>query len=205
MGIITPNVESCLSSVTPQEDPVLEQMEEQARRDSFPIVGPLVGRLLFQLVTIGSFCRVLELGSGFGYSACWFALALGKSGEITLTEFSEKNILLAKDYFQKGKVQAKADFRQGDALEILEELQGQFDIVFNDVDKHRYPEVFRKAAPLVRRGGLLISDNILWQGRVASPDPDESTRGILEYTRIIFQSSDFFPRSSRCGTVFRSA
>lgn len=192
MTLIGQDIEEYLRRVSPQEDPILGEMEEQARREGFPIVGPLVGRILFQLVKIGGGCRVLELGSGFGYSAYWFALALGGSGEITLTEFSEKNMRLAKDFFQRGKVRAKADFRQGDALEVLAELPGDFDIIFNDVDKHQYPEIFRKAAPLVRRGGLLIADNILWQGRVMEPNPDEETQGILEYTRLIFESPDFF-------------
>ena len=192
MELVTAAIEEYLKKISPQENPILGEMEERARREGFPIVGPLVGRILFQLVRVGGARRILELGSGFGYSAYWVALALGESGEITLTEFSKKNVSLAKEYFQRGKIRSRVHFRQGEALEVLETLKGKFDVIFNDVDKHQYPEVFRRAAPFVRPGGLLIADNVLWQGRVLEPDPDPDTQGILEYTRLIFESPDFF-------------
>ncbi len=192
MEIVTPAIEDYIKEVSPQEDPILGEMEERARREGFPIVGPLVGRVLFQLVKLGGARRILELGSGFGYSAYWFALALGGSGEITLTEFSEKNVSLARDYFRRGKILSRVHFRQEEALEVLGQLDGEFDIIFNDVEKYQYPEVFHKAVPFVRPRGLLISDNILWQGQVLEPNPDESARGIQEYTRLIFESPDFF-------------
>lgn len=192
MEIVTPAIEDYMKKVSPQEDPILGEMEERAELEGFPIVGPLVGRILFQLVKLGGARRILELGSGFGYSAYWFALALGGSGEITLTELSEKNVSLAKDYFRRGKILSRVYFRQGEALEVLGKLDGDFDIIFNDVGKYQYPEVFQRAVPFVRPGGLLISDNVLWQGQVLEPNPDEDTRGILEYTRLIFESPDFF-------------
>ena len=192
MEIVTPAIGEYLKEVSPQEDPILGEMEQRARREGFPIVGPLVGRILFQLVRVGGARRVLELGSGFGYSAYWFSLALGESGEITLTEFSKKNVSLAQEYFQRGKIRSRVHFQQGEALEVLETAKGKFDVIFNDVDKHQYPEVFRRASPFVRPGGLLISDNVLWQGRVLESDPDPDTQGILEYTRLIFESPDFF-------------
>ena len=192
MEIVTAAIEDYLLRITPQEDPILAEMETRARQTNFPIVGPLVGRLLFQLVKLTGSSRILELGSGFGYSAYWFGQALGDSGEIILTEFLEENLASAKESFQRGKISSRAYFYQGDALEILEGLDGQFDIIFNDVDKHQYPEVFKRAGPRLRSGGLLISDNVLWQGRVVEDQPDENTRRILEYNRLIFENSEFF-------------
>ncbi|MDA2938897.1 O-methyltransferase [Acidobacteria bacterium AH-259-A15] len=192
MEIVTQGIEGYLLEITPLEDPILLEMEAHARRNHFPIVGPLVGRILYQLVKLAKARRVLELGSGFGYSAYWFGRALGESGEITLTEFSKENLGLARNYFAQGRISSQVYFHQGDALEILERLEGQFDIIFNDVDKHQYPEVFRKAGPRVRSGGLLISDNVLWHGRVLEGNPDPSTRGILEYNRLIFEDPEFF-------------
>jgi len=192
MEIVTASIEEYLTRITPQEDPILAEMEARASETDFPIVGPLVGRLLHQFVKIMDSRRILELGSGFGYSAYWFAQALEDSGEIILTEFQEENLALAKDWFQRGKIFSRATFHQGDALEILEGLDGEFDIIFNDVEKEHYPEVFKKAGPRLRSGGLLISDNVLWHGQVVEGQPDENTRGILEYNRLIFENPEFF-------------
>ncbi len=192
MEIVTAPIEGYLTQITPQEDPILTEMEARAGETDFPIVGPLVGRLLHQLVKMTGSQRILELGSGFGYSAYWFAKALEDSGKIILTEFQEENLALAKDWFQRGEISSRATFHQGDALDILEGLDGEFDIIFNDVDKNGYPEVFKKAAPRLRSGGLLISDNVLWKGQVVEDQPDENTQAILEYNRLIFESPEFF-------------
>ena len=192
MEIVTAPIEGYLTRITPQEDPLLAEMEARAGETDFPIVGPLVGRLLHQLVKMTGSRRILELGSGFGYSAYWFAKALEDPGKIILTEFQEENLALAKDWFQRGEISSRATFHQGDALDILEGLDGEFDIIFNDVNKNRYPEVFKKAGPRLRSGGLLISDNVLWHGQVVDAQPDENTEGILEYNQLIFESPEFF-------------
>jgi predicted O-methyltransferase YrrM len=192
MEIVTAPIEDYLTRITPREDPILEEMESRASETDFPIVGPLVGRLLHQLVKLTGSQRILELGSGFGYSAYWFAKALGDSGKIILTEFQEENLALAKDWFQRGELSPRATFHQGDALEILEGLDGEFDIIFNDVNKNHYPEVFQKAGPRLRSGGLLISDNVLWHGQVVEGQPDENTQAILKYNQLIFESPEFF-------------
>ena len=191
MDITPPAIEDYLTYITPQEEPILGEMEALARDRHFPIVGPLVGRLLYQLVKLTGSARILELGSGFGYSAYWFGLALEGDGEVILTELSGDNLALAKDFLQRGGVTSRVHLHQGDALEIVEDLKGPFDIIFNDVDKHQYPEAFKKAGSLLHPGGLFISDNVLWYGRVVAPDPDENTRGILEHNRLIFESPEF--------------
>ena len=192
MEITTPAIEDYLMQITPQEDPILAEMEARARERHFPIIGPLVGRLLSQLVKLTGSRRILELGSGFGYSAYWFSLALEGSGEVILTELSQDNLTLAKDFLQRGGITSQLHFHQGDALETLNDIQGPFDIIFNDVDKHQYPQAFNKAGSLLARGGLFISDNVLWHGQVVEQkDPDENTRGILEHNRLIFESPEF--------------
>jgi len=75
---------------------------------------------------------------------------------------------------------------------VIEEEKGPFDLIFNDVDKEGYPEVFRKAVPKLSKGGLLISDNLLWDGEVLSRNPDEATKGIQEYTRLVYRSNELF-------------
>ena len=192
MNMLLADIDAYLQQATPPRDPILTEMESRAAADSFPIVGPLVGRLLFQLARISGAKRVLELGSGFGYSGYWFGSAVGPGGEITLTDFSSRNLRDAERYFKRGGISCSTRFREGDALRTLEQVSGPFDIIFNDVDKARYPQVFDRASNLLGPGGLLISDNLLCQGRVLKSGADENVRGIWEYTRLILENEAFF-------------
>lgn len=192
MEITHPAVEEYLLRISPRESPILEEMEREALRRRFPIVGPLVGRLLYQLTRLTRARRILELGSGFGYSAFWFASALEEGAELVLTEFSAENLERARAYFGRADLRCQIHFHQGDALEFLEAVEGSFDIIFNDVVKADYPRVFRLAGPRVREGGLLLSDNVLWHGKVVEEEPDEDTRAIQEYARLMFASPEFF-------------
>ncbi len=192
MDIIDSAIDDYLTRRSAPGDSILEEMERRAVERNFPIVGPQAGRALCLLARLMKATRVLELGSGYGYSAYWFAKAMGPEGEITLTEYSHENMDVARMYLQRGGFRCGFDYRVGDALRILDSVEGEFDIVFNDVDKHLYPQVFLKGARRVKKGGLLITDNVLWSGKVLDSEPDEATRGILEYTRLIYENSDFF-------------
>ena len=192
MNMLLADIDAYLLQACPTRDSILAEMESRAAAESFPIVGPLVGRLLFQLARISGAKSILELGSGFGYSGYWFGSAVGPGGELTLTDFSSRNLRDAESYFKRGGISCRTRFREGDALRTLEQVSGPFDIIFNDVDKVRYPLVFTQASKLLRPGGLLISDNLLCQGRVLEGDADEKLRGIQEYTRLIFDSEEYF-------------
>jgi caffeoyl-CoA O-methyltransferase len=192
MDIVHPDIVEYLLSITPERDGVLSDMEELAVEKNFPIIGPLVGRTLFLLAKTIQAKRVLELGSGYGYSAYWFAKAIGKDGTVICSDSDPLNAERAKEYFRRGKLASKIDFRIGDALKIIDDLDGTFDIIFNDLDKHQYPKAFRKALPKLRKGGMLISDNALWHGRILDKKPDVDTAGILTYNRLIYSSKDLF-------------
>jgi caffeoyl-CoA O-methyltransferase len=192
MDIVHPDIVEYLLNVTPERDQVLSDMEEFAVEKNFPIIGPLVGRTLFAFAKSVQAKTVLELGSGFGYSAYWFAKAMGKDGTIVCTDSDSSNAERAREYFRRGKVAAKLDFRTGDALKIIDELNGSFDIIFNDLSKHEYPKVVRMAVPKLRKGGLLISDNVLWHGRILDKKPDANTAGVLTYNRLIYSSKELF-------------
>ena len=125
------------------------------------------------------------MGSAIGYSTIWWAKAVGEGGKVHYTDGSRKNADEARRYFQQAGVADRIEVHVGDALELLSERKEQFDILFCDVDKHDYPRVFNMAAPRVRKGGLFITDNTLWSGRVAyaagnpdlpKPEPDKHTR-----------------------------
>jgi predicted O-methyltransferase YrrM len=192
MEIVQETIAEYMQNVTPERDRVLEEMERYAAERKFPIIGPLVGRTLYLLAQLTQAKRILELGSGFGYSAYWFAKATGKDCEIICTEGNPENIQRGQEYLRRGKIGNKVTFHAGDALNIIDKVEGQFDIIFNDVDKHQYPKVFRKALPRLRNGGLLISDNVLWSGKILDRKPDADTAGILTYNRLIYASKECF-------------
>jgi predicted O-methyltransferase YrrM len=133
--------------------------------------------------------RVLELGAGFGYSAFWFAQALPPDGQVLAFERNPANIERAKAYLGKAGLGERVAFQPGDALELLDNEAGPFDIIFNDIDKSAYPQVPPKALPKLRAGGLLVSDNNLWSGRVICEPEDDWTEGIQIYNRLVSSDS----------------
>jgi len=149
-----------------------------------------VGRFLRQLALSMNSQRVLEMGSGYGYSAMWFAGGMGNKGQIICTDGSKDNQKMALTYFENAGYANMIEFKVGDALEIARRLSGSFDIILNDVDKKQYPESFDIAIPLLRRGGVFITDNVLWSGRIFNKRPDKATQSILEFNRKLFDSPD---------------
>lgn len=192
-GVTVPAVEGYLYSLLPPRDDVLAEMEEEAARQKVPIVGPAVARILYQLALISKAKTVFEMGSAIGYSTIWWARAVGENGRVFYTDGDPKNAERARKYFERAGVADRITVRVGDALEILSEQKQVFDIVFNDVDKEDYPRVFRLAVSRVRQGGLFITDNVLWSGKVAEKNPrDASTKAILEFNRLLYGSADLF-------------
>ena len=187
MSNLLPELDAYLKRVVPASGAVLQKMERRARRLGFPIIGPLGGRLLYQQAKMVGARRVFELGSGYGYSALWFALAAGRAGEIHLTDYDERNLELAKKYFSEAKLKSSFVYHQGDALECFRATRGKFDVIYNDIDKESYPDVVRYAVPRLRRGGLLISDNLIWNGKVFGRARDAETRAIREHTKLIYE------------------
>jgi predicted O-methyltransferase YrrM len=189
---VFPRIESYLENLETTQDAILADMERQATEQDFPIVGPLVGRTLCLLSRSIGARRILELGSGFGYSGYWFARGLPDDGELILTDTSSQRIGQAREFFGRGSVGCRVRFEVGDGLEILDRLPGEFDVIFNDVHKEQYPVVFQKAVPRLRVGGYFICDNMLWGGRVVDDAAHPSTRGVLELTKLLFQARDLY-------------
>ena len=192
MDIVDPAIERYLHELSNPRDPILREMEVLAAERRFPIVGPMVGRLLHMLTRLIRARRVIELGSGFGYSAYWFARALPPGGTVILTDRDGRQAAEAASFLERGGYTDRVRIEVGDALEILDRVGGEFDIVFNDIDKAEYPRVLDKAAAALRPGGLLISDNMLWFGAVLDEAPsDPATRGVQELTRLLYNSPEF--------------
>jgi predicted O-methyltransferase YrrM len=191
-GITMEPVEDYLYSLLPARDEVLAEIEAEAASREIPIVGPAVGRVLYQLALMIGAKTVFELGSAIGYSTIWWARAVGASGRVYYTDSDPKNAEQAKRYFGRAGVADRITIKTGDALELLSEEKQPFDIIFNDVDKEDYPRVFRLAVPRLRPGGLFVTDNVLWSGKVAQPNPEADTRAIQEFNRLLYSSADLF-------------
>jgi caffeoyl-CoA O-methyltransferase len=186
-------VDDYLYSMLPQRDDVLVEMEAYASEHNVPIVGPAVARVLQQLALTINAQTVFELGSAIGYSTIWWAQAVGEKGRVIYTDGDPKNTQRARAYFDRAGVSNRITLHTGDALEVLSEQKQQYDIIFNDVDKEDYPRVLRLVSPRLRKGGLFITDNVLWSGRVAEKNPKESrTKAILEFNRSLYDSGDFY-------------
>jgi len=192
-GITAEPVEEYLYSLLPPRDAVLAEMEAAAGQRNIPIVGPAVGRVLHQLALISGAKTIFEMGSAIGYSTIWWARAVGDGGRVFYTDGDRKNADEARGYFDRAGVASRIAVHVGDALELLSEQKQKFDIIFCDLDKEDYPRAFRLALPRLRKGGLLVADNVLWSGKVADKNANEaSTKAIQEFNRLLYAAPDLF-------------
>jgi predicted O-methyltransferase YrrM len=193
MELTPPIIDKYLLDILPPRDPVLQEIEQQAEKRNIPIVGPAVGRLLYQYARLIDAKRVFEMGSAIGYSTLWWARAVGEDGEVHYTDGDKKNADEARQYLQRAGVEKRVHIHVGDALEVLSQQKQQFDIIFNDVDKEYYPQVLPLVDSRLRPGGLFITDNALWSGRVTEENPqEESTRGVKEFNQRLYGMKEFF-------------
>ncbi len=188
-------VEAFAASLGPDLDDVQREMEARVEDDWFPTVGPAVGGWLYLLAGAVDARRVFEFGSGFGYSAYWFARALPPDGEVVLTEVDADELAEAREFLERGGYADRARFEHGDAIETVAEYDGPFEAVLIDNEKHRYVEAFDAVRSKVADGGVVCADNVtdgpvefetvaaLLDGQ--SVDADEAERGVVEYVRHV--------------------
>ena len=194
MGIIEAKTEKYLNQLLPRRDVVLQDMERYAAKHKVPIVEAACGRVLFQLAHSIGARRVFEMGSAIGYSTLWLARAVGPNGTVYYSDGDPANAERARKYLRRAGMLSRVRIQVGDALHLLESTPGQFDLIFNDVNKIQYPEVFKLAVPRVRVGGLFVTDNVLWSGRSARPARrgDSSTKAIQKFNRLVYASPKLF-------------
>jgi caffeoyl-CoA O-methyltransferase len=196
MDIVEPRIERYMEDRLRRfDEPVLLEMEAQAEENGFPIVGRNVGVTLEILARSAGAARIMELGSGFGYSAYWHARAVGSEGEVHLTDGDPENEARAAGYLERAGLVDRVRFHVGDAVQELGKLDGDFDLIFNDIDKDGYPAAWRAASDRIRTGGLYVCDNVLWYGRVAVEDPDDGrphyTEAVLEHNRLVAEDERY--------------
>jgi len=195
MDIVDRDVERYLGELLDEDHPVAAEMEAEAKERDFPIVGRVVGMTLEVLARSVGARRVLELGSGYGYSAYWFARAVGGGGEVHMTDSDPANQEQAMDYLGRAGLADRVRTHTGMALELMDDIDGEFDVVFSDIMKHEYPEAWRKARDRIRVGGLYLCDNVLWSGRVAVDDPEDPhpdwTEAVREHNTAVAADERF--------------
>jgi caffeoyl-CoA O-methyltransferase len=169
-------------------------MEAEAERTNFPIIGPAAGYFCYLMTRLIGARSVFELGSGFGYSTAWFARAVRENGGGTVyhTVWDEKLSRRAQGHLAALGLSDLVTFRVGEAVGALREAEGQFDLIFNDIDKGGYAASLPAIKSRLRKDGVLIVDNLLWSGRIFDEsDTSTSTAGIRELTRLVTSDPDW--------------
>ena len=173
---------------TPESDLCRALREETQRRMASPqmIVGPLEGAFRKMMTQLVQATSVLEIGMFTGYSALCFAEALPVEGTVLTCEIDEESAALARRHFARSPIGKKIEVRMGPALDTMRHLTGPFDLIFIDADKTNYVNYYRRALDLVSPRGLILIDNVLWDGDVLKhPAPDEQTAAIQELNRVV--------------------
>jgi caffeoyl-CoA O-methyltransferase len=185
--IVSSRVERYIESITPSRGDVLAAMEHEAERRDIPIVGPQVGRLLACLAGAVNAKRVFELGSAIGYSTLWLCLGSNPRARIHYTDRSEAFCEEARVYIERAGFASKVRFHaMPDAVDALAVVPGEFDLIFNDIDKSGYPRAYKAAVQRLRIGGLYVADNCLWSARVTDGRArDVATRALREHNRLV--------------------
>jgi len=173
------------------DEPVLLEMEKLADREHFPIVNRHVGVTIEILARAIGARRVLELGSGYGYSAFWFARDVGQRGEVHCTDDDPENAKKAKEFLSRANLWDVIRFHVGDALTLLRQIGGEWDIVYNDIDKESYPDAWKVGRDHVRIGGLYICDNVLRVGRAPKKLSGQWTEAIREHNEKVASDSRY--------------
>jgi len=190
MDLLAPQVVAHLDRLVPPRHPVLAEMEAEAAKTNFPIIGPACGQLCYLFTRATGARRVFELGSGFGYSTAWFARGVRENGGGTVHHvvWDDELSRRAREYLARLGLADQVQFHVGEAVAALREARGPFDVVFNDIDKQDYPASLEVIETKLRPGGLLLVDNVLWSGRIFDPsDNSAATKGVREFTDLIVQ------------------
>lgn len=204
--IVNEQIENYINSLPDiVSTPVQTEMEKYAAENNFPAIGPQVGRLLYMLARLTRAKRVLELGSGYGYSSLWFGRALDANNpdkdpkistaisggyEIVFTDMDQGNVGRARNYLTREGIKTWIDYRHGDAIQQVDYLTGSFDIIFIDLEKYQYPTAYRQCIGMLSPGGLMIADNTLWHGRVVEEEPtsrQRATKGVQTYNKLVME------------------
>jgi len=187
MGAIVPDaIEAYLTSLNRGRDPILREIAARGRDRDLPLIDAEVGALLRVLATAIGATKILEIGTAIGYSGIWLAGALPAGGMLMTLELDADRAREARENFARAGLADRASVIVGDAERMIHKVAGPFDLIFQDGAKTLYTPLLDRIVALLRPGGLLVTDNVLWEGKVApgfsqAAEPDASTQAISEY------------------------
>ncbi len=187
-SIVHPEVSAYLERLGGEDDALISTLEDYARERRFPLVGRSSGRVLEQLTRLIGGRRVFEFGSGYGFSAFFFARAVGEGGQVIGSEKDGHEVEAHARLYGDHPLRARIQIHQGDAFEIFDGLEGSFDVVFLDLHKQGYRTALNMALPRVRPGGLILADNVLWGGKTSRVAADPDTEALQAFNAAIFEA-----------------
>jgi len=185
--IVSETVERYLASLNHGSDDLLQAVAAEGRKDQLPLIDAEVGALLGVLARAVGARRILEIGTAIGYSGIWLARALEPGGLLLTIEYDAGRAETARRNFERAGLGDRANVMVGDAARVVHKVAGPFDLIFNDGDKAQYEPLLDRLVALLRPGGLLVTDNVLWSGRVVpgfesdAPDRTTDTLAIARY------------------------
>ncbi|MFH5885017.1 O-methyltransferase [Halalkalibaculum sp. DA3122] len=184
---INPDIQAYARDHTTPEPELMQELIEVSDQNLEYIdmlSGRVVGRLLNMLVKMTGSRRVLEIGMFTGYSALMMAEALPDDGKLITCDLNEKYASIARSFFERSQHGHKIEVRMGEALETLKTLEGPFDFIFVDADKGNYPNYYRETLPMLKRGGVMVIDNVFLAENVLAPN-DEKAEAVDQLNTLI--------------------
>ena len=189
MSITYDYIDDYLYRIAAPRDPLLERMEEYADTNNVPIIGPLVGRLIYNLAKMSQSKKILEIGTAIGYSGIWLARAIAPvNGTLTTIDMNPERVKIARKNIAEAGLHRSVKLIEGSALDILPTLKDEYDMVFLDSDKDVYPDAFKISLSLLRKGGLFVADNALWGGDVAKGGKSKDTQSMIRFNKLVAES-----------------
>jgi predicted O-methyltransferase YrrM len=186
MGITYDHIDDYLYRLAPKRDKLLEKMEEHAGTHDVPIIGPIVGRFLYNLARSTKSKDILEIGAAIGYSGIWLGKAVAPlKGKVTTIEMDPARADMAEKNIAEAGLEKVVKVLRGDAMKVLPTLKKKYDFIFLDSDKEIYPAAFKESIKLLRKGGLFVADNALWGGDVAKGGKDSVTRILIGFNKEV--------------------
>jgi predicted O-methyltransferase YrrM len=181
--ILYPSQHKYLYQFKDQNDPLIKEMEKYADEHQIPILDWKSAAFMEILIRIINPKRVLEIGTAIAYSSIRIARNLKKKGIVQTIEKSKDNIVLAKGYIKKSGVEEKIKILAGKAFEIMPELEKKYDFIFLDADKNEYSKLFELSIVLLKKGGVIMVDNLLWGGHAAAEKVPAKYKTSTEHIR----------------------
>jgi predicted O-methyltransferase YrrM len=189
MSITYDYIDDYLYRIAPPRDKLLERMEEYADTNAVPIIGPLVGRFLYNLAKSSQSKKILEIGAAIGYSGIWLARAIAPAkGTVLTIELNPERVTIARKNIAEAGLDRTVKVIEGNALKVIPSLKEEYDLIFLDSDKDVYPDAFKMALPKLRKGGLFVADNALWGGEVAKGGKSKDTQTIIKFNKMVTET-----------------